>query len=495
MIVPRFDVTTALRIVSLVYVVMPITVWAVLRGRHDPAPLRAWCGGAMLYGLGYLLVGLRGQLPALVSIHIAAALIYASYVLRVAALRMENGRRLSPRLGAAIFGLALAVFVVADLHAEWLRFFATGMLQMLGAAWLAASAASLWRGRRLRSAKLIAGAYAGFAFAVGAATWIAAPAVWSHVLDRPGVPAVLAITAGVLAGLFSSLGYIGLALERAHRQGLAQAAELARAEAQRLGAEQTADQLGTWLAEREELLRLLAHEVRQPLHSATAALQSAQLALGPAPPGDGQAATTADQRVQRAERVLGGVIGTLDNMLAVTSLLAGPDRAEPRDCDVDTLVALALGDLAAEQRARVQVDRRAATRTAPMDAGLMRLALRNALSHALGAASAGNAVALRISDSDEPLALVFEVALEGADPDPALSAQIAGPGGPGLGTPAQGLGLHVTRRVMEMHGGQVSLLPNPGGGTVLRLQLLLQLGLPGAAAPAAALPRVLAAQA
>jgi hypothetical protein len=53
------DVPTALRLAGLLYLLVPVTVYLVLRRSHDCRSLMAWCGGASLYGLGYLLIGLR----------------------------------------------------------------------------------------------------------------------------------------------------------------------------------------------------------------------------------------------------------------------------------------------------------------------------------------------------------------------------------------------------------------------------------------------------
>jgi signal transduction histidine kinase len=228
-------------------------------------------------------------------------------------------------------------------------------------------------------------------------------------------------------------------------------------------------QLREWLDEREELLRLLAHEVRQPLNNATAALQSAYRALNPS----GTDSQAASQRVQRAEGVLRQIIGTLDNTLAATALLASPDRVARRDVDVDTLLALSVGDLEVSLRPRVRIEKLVPTRTAAMDAGLMRLALRNLLSNALAYSPPDSPVVLRITDSDLPLALVFEVIDQGQGVDSALAGRLFERGVRGdHGRLGHGLGLYVVRRVMELHGGSVDQRPNPEVGSTFRLLLL-----------------------
>ncbi|MFT3664300.1 PAS domain S-box protein [Piscinibacter sp.] len=244
-------------------------------------------------------------------------------------------------------------------------------------------------------------------------------------------------------------------------------AALAREQGLRAGAEAQARSLRELLEQREEFLRLLAHEVRQPLNNASAALQSALSAL----PAEGGAA----ERIARAQAVIRQIVGSLDNTLAASALLASARPLDPRDADVGALIELSLGDLDASRRSRVRVERVSPTRTASMDIALMRLALRNVLGNALAYSAPDAPVLLRVVDSDEPLALVFEVADEGPGIAAELMPRLFERGARGAhGLPGHGIGLHVVRRVMELHGGSVDvrpLRPQAPHGAVFRLWL------------------------
>jgi PAS domain S-box-containing protein len=221
------------------------------------------------------------------------------------------------------------------------------------------------------------------------------------------------------------------------------------------------------LRERSEMLDVLAHEVRQPLNNASAALQSAAHTLA------GADQRQALERLSRAEAVLGQVLAGVDNTLAAASLLAGNGSLAQHDTDIDTLIAVSIADLPRERRHRVRVDRDAASRTAVMDMSLMRLALRNLLSNALKYSPADSPVTLRVVESDDPLALFFEVADAGAgfaaDVLPRLFER--GSRGGGALEGGHGLGLYIVRRVMQLHGGDVALMSTGRRGSVLKLTL------------------------
>ncbi len=240
----------------------------------------------------------------------------------------------------------------------------------------------------------------------------------------------------------------------------------------RARSERHARELNRLLDERSEMLDVLAHEVRQPLNNASAALQSASAVLKKS--GDPSAAG----RLARAQTVMGNVLATIDNTLAVASLLARPGPIHRIDTDVNLLIQLAIGDMPADERHRIRSLRPPGTWTVSMDISLMRLALRNLLSNALKYSPPGSPVTLDLSDSDEPLALVIAVTDEGPGIDPALVPRLFErmPHGKRDSTVADrgmGLGLYIVRRVMELHNGYAELSRNGPAGATMRLVVTL----------------------
>lgn len=244
--------------------------------------------------------------------------------------------------------------------------------------------------------------------------------------------------------------------------------ELAQEQALRLQLERRSDELKRLLTERSEMLDVLAHEVRQPLNNASAALQSAAQALS------GMSDPRASARLTRAQTVLSHVLARIDNTLATAALLAGTEPITPQDTDIDTLLAVAIADMPLPQRQRIRVVRATLTRTAAMDMSLLRLAVRNLLANALKYANPESVVTVRVSELEDPLALVIDV----IDAGPGIEAEFVphlfergSRGGQSRLKPGHGLGLNIVQRVMELHRGTATLAANGPTGATLRLTI------------------------
>ena len=227
-----------------------------------------------------------------------------------------------------------------------------------------------------------------------------------------------------------------------------------------------ASRLEALLQERSEMLDVLAHEVRQPLANASAALQSAQGAFRV------KGHDLASDRVSRAQVVLGKVLSSIENTLTVASLLARPDPIQCIDTDISTLIALVIADMPAAEHSRIVVDRQTSTRTALMDMSLMRVALRNLLSNALKFSPRGSIVHVRIADSDVPPVLFIDVVDAGAGIPPGLQSRLFKRGvRGGQGGDSQGLGLYIVDQVISLHGGTVEVVSTGHAGTTIRLAI------------------------
>jgi signal transduction histidine kinase len=465
MAVIAFDTRTALLVGGFVYLIMPLAVWVILHARHDRLTLFCWNAGSLLAGAGYCLIALRGAAPDWLSIGVANALNFGSYALRGLALQRESGAARIDRVSLWWPLPATVLFCISWAVDPRLRLLVNASVHTLASLWLAALALRLAQQQHSRSAQLLGWAYGLFGVGAGVRL-LGLLSGYGATNPMSSSPDFLAwIGLGLVAGLYSNVGFLGIVVESARQRETRQAADLARQQLLREQAEEHSLHLTQQLGREEEVLRLLAHEVRQPLHNAMAVLQGARAGLRQARDPD-----TVTERIERAQLVIHQIVGTLDNTLAATALLASQHPVARHDADIDMLVSMSIADLPLAAQSRIQVARHTSTRTASLDPSLMRLALRNLLSNACTYAGPDSPVHLSLSDRDDPLALVIEVSDQGPGIEPPMRGQLFEAGTRGKhGLPGHGLGLYVVRRVMELHGGTVRWEPNRPSGSVFRL--------------------------
>jgi two-component system sensor histidine kinase HydH len=207
------------------------------------------------------------------------------------------------------------------------------------------------------------------------------------------------------------------------------------------------------LAALGEMSAVLAHEIRNPLASLKGHAQLLEEQLAGDPRRHAKARRIVDEAV-RLERL-------------TTSLLdfTRADRIAPAAVDPRS-VAQRAAELT--EPARVTIDDRAAPATWTLDAMRIEQALVNLLRNALQASPDPAVVELRIADEGDGLR--FTVADRGPGVPTDLRPRIFEPFVTGR-TQGTGLGLAVVRRVVESHGGKVTIERRPGGGSVFQLWL------------------------
>jgi signal transduction histidine kinase len=471
---PILDPRTILFLLGVVYLLMSALVWLVLRRNDDgdAVSVGLWCGGGVVFGAFNLLLWMRGVIPDFWTIQVPTVLGLLGLALRVCALLRQSGMSRRWRVASTLFGIAITLALLGTLADDASRRATNSLLMALASIWLAMQARHIGIQPGGRAAMLISAAYAFFALVLVLRVGVTLLRLTEQPALAPTADLLLVMAGGLAAAIFGNIGYMGLALDASRLRREAQGRALAAEQVQRGAAEGHAAALAELLAERDEFVRVLAHEVRQPLNNASAALQGVHAALRA---GSVEDTEEAEARLQRAQKVIAHITGALDNTLAATTMLASAQPLAPRDADVNMLVELSLGDLDPAQRPRVRRSTSTHARTAAMDIGLMRLALRNLLANALTYSPPGSPVTLDVSDSDEPLGLVFEIRDEGPGLPPALRDRVFERGVRGdHGLPGHGLGLHVVRQIMHRHGGEVSWSANTPQGSVFRLWLPVQ---------------------
>ncbi len=222
---------------------------------------------------------------------------------------------------------------------------------------------------------------------------------------------------------------------------------------------------------RDQLLLDVSHELRSPLTRLKVALE-----LLPAPPdGPTERGTREGMAADLAEMEV--MIGEL---LELERLEEGGIRTAPTDLvALADAVAAAYRDRPPGVQLAVQVDADPGALVLDLDADKMRMAIRNLVENGVkyslpdsrpvevsvevSVAAAGERVVVRVTDDgpgvpDDEIASVFEPFFR---VDRSRSKKTGG----------YGLGLSIARRIVEAHGGSLTLSNNPGRGATFEVTL------------------------
>lgn len=233
---------------------LALTAWALLMGRHDWRATTLWCAGGVIGGLASLLISMREALPAWVGVGGTIGLTVAGFLLRTAALYRELGQAIPWRTMATFLVITVAVYVAADTVMLDARTMTGLLIRAAASAWLAFVASDLYRHDGSRSSALIGIASLLLALTYGVwggeiiGSWLA------HTQHDPQDYAG-AIAAGLLAAVFTHVGYIGLAWERARQREQARSMELAREHARFVELERHFRELDAARAQRQKQLQ------------------------------------------------------------------------------------------------------------------------------------------------------------------------------------------------------------------------------------------------
>lgn len=460
------DIPTAYALVGLLYLVMPLLAWAVLAAGRSRT-IQMWLGGGILFGISLLMVAARAHVPAWVSYTLANGLIFLALQIKIHALRQELRLPVGPRWLwlASVFFVAVFEFVRVVLGLVELRF----VLSTLTYASLFAVIARLsWQfGRREYSRS----AYALMAVhALGALVlFLRSLAVAVGLSEPDAVTAGLDGLATALVGLFASvlgtIGFIGVYLDRARRLELESVERRARQE--------ESARLLTQIAHLDrrrsmsEMSSSMAHELNQPL---TAILTNTQMARHmlqhAAVPAEGEGVGVLlkdiEKDTQRASRILRGIKEFVKpgeerrervQLQRVAAEVLEIVRDEARNmgiglhCDMPQQAVTLMGDSVQLSQVLLNLLRNAMQAMRPHTGGRIHLNL---------VSQAGQAV--------------FRVRDEGCGISPQDRSRV-GTAFFSTKPDGMGLGLSISRAIVEQHGGSLALLDAPGGGAIAEFVL------------------------
>ena len=270
------DIRTLVFVTAVVSLLLPLTIWAALRRLHRQSVVW-WCGGAVIAGLGGVLIGLRGSIPDVFSFVLGNTALLFGNLMRVRGLYEEaQPEALPERWGwPALFPvLAFAVGIHITMEAD--RLAELRLLARLGiSALLALTAVLAWRiYRQQRSVNALAIAVAAAVVTLSFGVHMAL--TWAGMEDNGPLTNTLAAKAVastfLLYSVASNFSFAGMALDNhaqrclleAHQQGVADGQAHFQERLQELEQE----------AGSAAIAGSLAHELSQPF---TSILTNAQL--------------------------------------------------------------------------------------------------------------------------------------------------------------------------------------------------------------------------
>jgi two-component system sensor kinase FixL len=216
-----------------------------------------------------------------------------------------------------------------------------------------------------------------------------------------------------------------------------------------------------------EMASALAHELNQPLSAIVNYLKGSRRILENKPDGDSQVVRDAIDKAAEQSLRAGNIIRRLRDFVARGE---SERRIESVKKLIEEASALALVG-AKDQGVRVRFDFDPALDFVLADKVQVQQVVLNLMRNAIEAMEHSKRRELTISTS--PAAdgmLVVEVSDTGSGIAPEIREQLFQPFVTSKAT-GMGVGLSISRTIIEGHGGQVSVHDNPGGGTVFRFTL------------------------
>jgi signal transduction histidine kinase len=230
------------------------------------------------------------------------------------------------------------------------------------------------------------------------------------------------------------------------------------------------------VAHRDDFLAMVAHDVRNLLNGVVLSLELLR-------PGDHEPAPHVAAAATRIRRYVARMNRLIGDLVDVTSIDAGRLGMTPVRADATVLVAEATDVFQSAAREKgvslsAEVPRRALL--APFDHDRMLQVFANLISNAIKFTPAGGRIVVRVRRARG--ALRFSVADTGVGiPAPMLDAVFERFWQVGKNDRrGQGLGLYISKSIVEAHGGRIWAESEPGKGSEFHFTLPLSSASPGA---------------
>ncbi len=214
--------------------------------------------------------------------------------------------------------------------------------------------------------------------------------------------------------------------------------------------------------ERQALLDVLIHEVRQPLNNAQAALQHVVMTAPES--SDEQSAG------RRLQSIIDQVVLSLSNAIVGANVLERQAQSLFVETDVAAVCQLACSDIGQDWETRSVLICEPPALWAQSDPVLLRLAIRNLVDNAIKHSAAHKKVRVHLGLSQDGAQCILTVTnfpREEFAPGPGLFER--GVRGENARRNGKGLGLYIVRQIARLHNGTIEARLTEGGLTEFKL--------------------------
>lgn len=218
-----FDIRTTFLLVGLLYILLPITVYLLLKENRQSA-VKLWCAGGLVVGFGMIFLGLRPLLEAYTSdffVYTAGnALMVAGYTMRVQSLRIDVQKPMPNHLWIGSIFAFTALFEVARSDIGSTVFRITTAYVWLGVIMLLlVKAARQYEQKFLVSPmRFIWVSY----FLLAVTIFVRTILLWIGLEDpvpfKSSISNTIVMVLGLLTVIYSNLAYVGVMLVRAEKE-------------------------------------------------------------------------------------------------------------------------------------------------------------------------------------------------------------------------------------------------------------------------------------
>lgn len=267
---------------------------------------------------------------------------------------------------------------------------------------------------------------------------------------------------------FIQISFIGLVAGRNARENLFRLRRSIRAQE---GNKQSKirERESTALAdERYHLLKMLTHEVRQPMNSAQAALQALTQKIS----AGNDSPEYMKKTLENASSTLNAIILSISNSILGATLITKGRVQKLELTDVCCVVELALLDIDPIEARRFEKKFEQPVMFTDADPIILRLGVRNLLENAAKYSPRHSKVLLKVQTDDEHLTIVIGVTNE-PDGSSMLGTDIFNQARRGVDKKydGYGLGLYITREVARLHRGSLCCQQNNDETVTFELSL------------------------